>query len=50
MEGDGVEVHFAKGNLKLELRYREEPTVIPNVLAWQPGSDPERVAVSWRRR
>ncbi|HUP77188.1 MAG TPA: M20/M25/M40 family metallo-hydrolase [Pirellula sp.] len=40
-EGNGVEVHFAEGNLKLELRYREEPTTVPNVLAWQPGSDPE---------
>ena len=25
--------------MKLELRYREEPTAVPNVLAWQPGSD-----------
>ncbi len=41
LENDGVEVHTAESILKLELRYREEPTAVPNVLAWQPGSDPD---------
>ena len=41
LENDGVEVHSVDSNVKLELRYREEPTAVPNVLAWQPGSDPE---------
>ena len=41
IEGNSIEVHFATGDLKLEFRYREEPTAIPNVLAWQPGSNPE---------
>jgi hypothetical protein len=40
-EGNHTDVHFADGEIKLELRYREEPTAVPNVLAWQPGSDPE---------
>ena len=40
-ESDKAEVHFAEGNVKLELRYREEPAAVPNVLAWQPGSDPD---------
>ena len=40
LEMDGVETHMPEGNIKLELRYREEPTAVPNVLAWQPGSDP----------
>jgi len=41
LDGEGAEVHLAEGNVKLNLRYREEPTAIPNVLAWQPGSDPD---------
>ncbi len=41
LDGEGAEVHLAEGNVKLDLRYREEPTAIPNVLAWQPGSDPD---------
>ena len=41
LENDGVEVHTAESIIKLELRYREEPTAVPNVLAWQPGSDPD---------
>ena len=41
LEMDGVETHMPEGTVKLELRYREEPTAVPNVLAWQPGSDPE---------
>ncbi len=40
-EGDKAEVHLADGDVKLELRYREEPAAVPNVLAWQTGSDPE---------
>ncbi len=38
-EGDNVRISNAVGELKLELRYREEPAAVPNVLAWQPGSD-----------
>ncbi len=41
LDGEGAEVHLVEGNVKLDLRYREEPTAIPNVLAWQPGSDPD---------
>ena len=41
LENEGVEVHSVESNVKLELRYRDEPTAVPNVLAWQPGSDPE---------
>ncbi len=41
LEAEGADVHLADGNVKLELRYREEPTAVPNVLAWQPGSDPD---------
>ncbi len=41
VEGDKADVHFVDGEVKLELRYREEPAAVPNVLAWQPGSDPE---------
>ncbi len=41
LDEEGTEVHLAEGNVKLDLRYREEPTAIPNVLAWQPGSDPD---------
>lgn len=41
LDEEGAEVHLAEGNVKLDLRYREEPTAIPNVLAWQPGSDPD---------
>ncbi len=40
-EGESAQVFSADGELKLELRYREEPAAVPNVLAWQPGSDPE---------
>jgi len=40
LTGDGVEVHSIEDTVKLELRYREEPTAVPNVIAWQPGSDP----------
>lgn len=39
-QGEGTEVHFAKEPLTFQLRYREEPAAVPNVLAWQPGSDP----------
>lgn len=35
-----TEVHATESHLKLELRIREEPAAVPNVLAWQPGSDP----------
>ena len=41
LENNGVEVHTVESMIKLELRYREEPTAVPNVLAWQPGSDPD---------
>jgi hypothetical protein len=40
-EGQSTQVILADGELKLELRYREEPAAVPNVLAWQPGSDPD---------
>lgn len=41
LDGEEAQVHLVEGNLKLDLRYREEPTAIPNVLAWLPGSDPD---------
>ncbi len=37
---DVSKTHVAEGEIKLELRYREEPAAVPNVLAWQAGSDP----------
>lgn len=40
-EGESAQVYNGEGDLKLELRYREEPAAVPNVLAWQPGSDPD---------
>ncbi len=40
VDGD-AKIFVAEGELKLELRYREEPAAVPNVLAWQPGSDPD---------
>jgi len=40
-EENSAQVYNAEGELKLELRYREEPAAVPNVLAWQPGSDPD---------
>lgn len=40
-EGEEAHVYSGEGELKLQLRYREEPAAVPNVLAWQPGSDPD---------
>jgi Zn-dependent M28 family amino/carboxypeptidase len=39
-EGGKTEVHTSDTELKLQYRIREEPLAVPNVLAWQPGSDP----------
>jgi Peptidase family M28 len=33
-------IHETSVDVKVELRVREEPTAVPNVLAWQEGSDP----------
>ncbi len=33
-------IHETSVDVKIELRVREEPTAVPNVLAWQEGSDP----------
>jgi hypothetical protein len=39
-EKDSVEVHQLEMDVKCQLRIREEPAAVPNVIAWQQGSDP----------
>ncbi len=39
-DAQATEVHATEAELKIQLRVREEPAAVPNVLAWQPGSDP----------
>lgn len=39
-EGDLTEAHATSLKVSLELRTREEPLAVPNVVAWLPGSDP----------
>jgi Zn-dependent M28 family amino/carboxypeptidase len=40
-EGGTSEVHSADSQLKVQFRIREEQAAVPNVLAWQEGSDPQ---------
>ena len=40
-EDNAIDVHETDLELKVELRIRREPIAVPNVLAWQEGSDPE---------
>lgn len=39
-EENAIDIHETETELKLELRVRREPIAVPNVLAWQEGSDP----------
>ena len=39
-EEHAVDSHATEVELKVELRVRKEPMAVPNVLAWQEGSDP----------
>jgi hypothetical protein len=39
-EENATDVHSTEVELKAELRIRKEPIAVPNVLAWQEGSDP----------
>jgi hypothetical protein len=39
-EENATDVHTTEVDLKVELRLRKEPMAVPNVLAWQEGSDP----------
>jgi len=39
-EENAIDVHETDVDLKIELRIRKEPIAVPNVLAWQEGSDP----------
>ncbi|MFM8261815.1 MAG: M28 family metallopeptidase [Pirellula sp.] len=39
-EEGAVDVHETDIDFKVELRVRKEPMAVPNVLAWQEGSDP----------
>lgn len=38
--GDATSVQLLDAEATLELRIREEPLAVPNVVAWLPGSDP----------
>jgi hypothetical protein len=40
-EEGAVDVHETDIDFKVELRVRKEPMAVPNVLAWQEGSDPD---------
>lgn len=39
-EENATDIHTTEADLKVELRLRKEPMAVPNVLAWQEGSDP----------
>ena len=39
-EDGAIHIHQTDAELKVELRIRREPIAVPNVLAWQEGSDP----------
>lgn len=40
-EEGSVDVHETDIDFKVELRVRREPMAVPNVLAWQEGTDPD---------
>lgn len=40
-EENSVAIDETESEVGIELRVYEEPTAVPNVLAWYPGSDPE---------
>ncbi len=39
-EENAIDIHETDVELKAEVRIRKEPIAVPNVLAWQEGSDP----------
>jgi len=40
-EENSIDVHETDIEIKAEVRIRKEPVAVPNVLAWQEGSDPQ---------
>lgn len=40
-DANTASVYETDKDITLEIRLREQQTAVPNVLAWQPGSDPE---------